>query len=42
MLDLPEGPIVMSGEAVEGRIIAIWVRLNPHKTAALKGPPSIL
>ena len=38
MLDTPEGPIVITGEAVRGQITSIWVRLNPDKTAALEDP----
>jgi RNA polymerase sigma-70 factor (ECF subfamily) len=42
VLDTPEGPIVIAGEAVSGQITSIWVRLNPDKTAALKDPPPIV
>ena len=42
VLDTPEGPIVITGEAVNGRITSIWVRLNPDKTAALDDPPPIV
>ena len=42
VLDTPEGPIVITGEAVRGQITSIWVRLNPDKTAALKDPPPIV
>jgi hypothetical protein len=42
VLDTPEGPIVITGEAVNGQITSIWVRLNPDKTAALKDPPPIV
>jgi RNA polymerase sigma-70 factor (ECF subfamily) len=42
VLDWSEGPIVITGEAVGGRITSIWVRLNPEKTAALGDPPSIV
>jgi hypothetical protein len=42
VLDWPDGPIVITGEALDGRITAIWVRLNPDKTAALQDPPPIL
>jgi hypothetical protein len=42
VLDTPEGPIVITGEAVSGQITSIWVRLNPDKTAALSDPPSIV
>jgi RNA polymerase sigma-70 factor, ECF subfamily len=42
VLDRPEGPIVITGEAVGGQITSIWVRLNPDKTAALEDPPPIV
>jgi RNA polymerase sigma-70 factor (ECF subfamily) len=42
VLDSPEGPIVITGEAVGGQITSIWVRLNPDKTAALDDPPPIV
>jgi RNA polymerase sigma-70 factor, ECF subfamily len=42
VLDWPGGPVVITGEAVDGRITSIWVRLNPDKTAALKDPPPIV
>jgi RNA polymerase sigma-70 factor (ECF subfamily) len=42
VLDSPEGPIVITAEAVDGRITSIWVRLNPDKTAALDHPPPML
>jgi RNA polymerase sigma-70 factor, ECF subfamily len=42
VLDWPEGPIVITGEAVNGLVTSIWVRLNPDKTAALKDPPAIV
>ena len=42
MLDTPEGPIVITGEAVNGQITSLWARLNPDKTAALKDPPPIV
>jgi RNA polymerase sigma-70 factor, ECF subfamily len=42
VLDLLDGPIVVTGEAVDGRITSIWLRLNPDKTTALEGPPSIV
>ncbi len=35
VLDTPEGPIVITGEAVSDQISSLWVRLNPDKTAAL-------
>jgi RNA polymerase sigma-70 factor (ECF subfamily) len=41
VFDLPEGPIVINGEAVDGRITCIWVRLNPDKTASLHNPPIV-
>jgi RNA polymerase sigma-70 factor (ECF subfamily) len=42
VLDWPNGPIVVTGETVDGRITSIWVRLNPDKTAALDDPPPIV
>jgi RNA polymerase sigma-70 factor (ECF subfamily) len=42
VLDWPEGPIVITGEAVDGLITSIWVRLNPDKTTALTAPPPIV
>ncbi len=42
VLDTPNGPIVVTGEAVDGQITSIWVRLNPDKTAALGDPPPIV
>lgn len=42
VIDTPNGPIVITGEAIDGRITSIWVRLNPDKTAALKDPPPIV
>jgi len=42
VLDTPEGPIVITGEAVAGQITSIWARLNPDKTAALKDSPPIV
>lgn len=42
VLDTPEGPIVITGETVSGQITAIWVRLNPDKTVALKDPPPMV
>jgi RNA polymerase sigma-70 factor (ECF subfamily) len=42
VLDWPEGPIVITGEAVDGRIAFIYVRLNPDKTAALEDPPPMV
>src|SRR5262249_51366557 len=34
VLDWPDGPVVITAEAIDGRITSIWVRLNPDKTAA--------
>ncbi len=42
VLDSPEGPIVITGEAEGGQIISIWVRLNPDKTAALEDRPPVV
>ncbi len=42
VMETPQGPIVVTGEAVDGRITSIWVRLNPDKTAALADPPPIV
>lgn len=42
VVDTPNGPIVVTGEAVDGRITSIWVRLNPDKTAALRKPPPVV
>ncbi|HTW10521.1 MAG TPA: sigma-70 family RNA polymerase sigma factor [Acidimicrobiales bacterium] len=42
VLDMPEGPIVVTGEAVGGQFTSIWSRLNPEKTAALEDPPPII
>lgn len=42
VLGSPDGPIVVTGEAVGDRITAIWVWLNPDKTAALENPSPIL
>jgi RNA polymerase sigma-70 factor (ECF subfamily) len=42
VLGSPEGPIVVTGEAVGGQVTSIWVRLNPDKTAALEDPPPIV
>jgi RNA polymerase sigma-70 factor (ECF subfamily) len=42
VLDWLDGPIVITGEAVDGRITSIWVRLNPDKTAGLEDPPPIV
>ncbi len=35
ILESPEGPIVITGEAVDEKVTAIWVRLNPDKSAAV-------
>jgi RNA polymerase sigma-70 factor, ECF subfamily len=42
VLDWPGGPIVVTAEALDGRITSIWFRLNPDKTAALEDPPPIV
>jgi RNA polymerase sigma-70 factor, ECF subfamily len=42
VIDTPNGPIVVTGEALDGRITSIWVRLNPDKTAALGDLPPIV
>ena len=42
VLDWTGGPIVVTAEAVDGRITSIWLRLNPDKTAALADPPPIV
>ena len=42
VLDSPQGPIVITAEAVGGRITSIWVRLNPDKTTALDHPPLLV
>lgn len=42
VVDLPQGPVVVSGEALNGRITAIWVRLNPEKITALRDDLTIL
>jgi RNA polymerase sigma-70 factor (ECF subfamily) len=42
VLDWGDGPIVITGEAVDGRISSIWVRLNPDKTVGLEDPPPIV
>ncbi|MBO0731691.1 MAG: RNA polymerase sigma factor SigJ [Acidimicrobiaceae bacterium] len=39
VVESPQGPVVLTAEAVDGRITSIWVRLNPDKTAALEDPP---
>ncbi|MHB1777611.1 MAG: RNA polymerase sigma factor SigJ [Acidimicrobiales bacterium] len=35
VFDTADGPVVVSAEAAAGRIVAIWVRLNPEKTERL-------
>jgi RNA polymerase sigma-70 factor, ECF subfamily len=42
VLDSPEGPIVITGEADGGQITSIWIRLNPDKTAALEDRPPVV
>ena len=42
VLNTPEGPIVITAEAIGGQITSIWIRLNPDKTAALENPPPIV
>jgi RNA polymerase sigma-70 factor (ECF subfamily) len=42
VLDTPDGPIVITGEAVGDQVTSIWVRLNPDKTAALGDLPHIV
>jgi glycine/D-amino acid oxidase-like deaminating enzyme len=42
VVDTPNGPIVVTAEAVDGRVTSVWVRLNPDKTAALEDPPPIV
>ena len=42
VLDSSEGPIVITGEASGDQITAIWIRLNPDKTAALEDRPPIV
>ena len=42
IVDAANGPVILSGEAILGRISSIWVRLNPDKAAALGGPPRVL
>ena len=42
VLDSPEGPIVITGEASGGQITSLWVRLNPDKTAALEDRPPVV
>jgi RNA polymerase sigma-70 factor (ECF subfamily) len=38
VIDDPGGSIVVSGEAHEGVIVRLWVRLNPEKVASLNQP----
>jgi RNA polymerase sigma-70 factor, ECF subfamily len=40
VLETVKGPIVVTGEAIDGRIASIWIRLNPDKNAAFKDHPS--
>jgi RNA polymerase sigma-70 factor, ECF subfamily len=42
VVDTPNGPIVVTAEAVDGRITSVWVRLNPDKTAALGDPTPLV
>lgn len=42
VMDWPEGPIVITCEAINGRITSLWLRLNPDKTAALNDRPPIV
>lgn len=42
VLDTPAGPIVITGDSVDGRITSLWVRLNPEKTAALRDAPPLV
>jgi RNA polymerase sigma-70 factor, ECF subfamily len=42
VLDSPEGPIVITGEADGGQLTSIWIRLNPDKTAALEDRPPVV
>lgn len=42
VFDTPDGPVVISAEATGGRIVSIWVRLNPEKTDRLRSGPEIL
>lgn len=42
VVEHPEGPIVITGEAVDGRLTAIWIRLNPDKTGAIEDPLNLL
>jgi RNA polymerase sigma-70 factor (ECF subfamily) len=42
VVDSPGGPIVISGEARDGRITHIWVRLNPEKVSGLDRPLEML
>jgi RNA polymerase sigma-70 factor (ECF subfamily) len=41
VLNSPDGPIVVTAEAADGRVTSIWVRLNPDKTATLDAAPPI-
>jgi RNA polymerase sigma-70 factor (ECF subfamily) len=42
VMDWTDGPVVITVEAVDGRITCIWVRLNPDKVALLGDPPLIV
>jgi RNA polymerase sigma-70 factor, ECF subfamily len=42
VLDSPEGPIVITGEANGGQLTSIWIRLNPDKTSALEDRPPVV
>ncbi|MCU4184596.1 sigma-70 family RNA polymerase sigma factor [Acidiferrimicrobium sp. IK] len=42
VMDTAGGPIVITADAIDGRISSIWVRLNPAKTAVLHDPPTII
>ena len=35
VFEAPGGPVVVSAEAVEGRIVNLWARLDPDKTERL-------
>ena len=38
VIDDPGGSVVVSGEAREGALVRLWVRLNPDKVASLNQP----
>jgi RNA polymerase sigma-70 factor (ECF subfamily) len=42
VVDAPTGPVVITAEALDGRITSIWVLLNPEKTVALGDPPALV